>query len=85
MSVNTARMLNRMFSHPAWKLLLVAGLLAFIACFVIKGRKKRIPIVICILSVLLYLVTAGICGSANDLISRQAGQEPVRIEGSDTD
>ena len=41
MSVNTAITLNRIFSNPAWKLLIVAGLLAFIACFIIKGKKEQ--------------------------------------------
>ena len=49
MSVNTARTLNSIFSNPAWKLLLVAGFLALIACFFIKGKKKAIPIVGCVL------------------------------------
>ena len=79
MSVNTARMLNSIFSNPAWKLLLVMGLLAFIACFFIKGKKRAIPIVVCIVSLCLYLVTAGISGMANHLISQQAGQEPEKI------
>jgi hypothetical protein len=78
MSVNTARMLNRIFSNTAWKLLLVMGLLAFIACFFIKGKKRTIPIVVCILSLCLYLVTAVINGRANHLINQQAGQEPVK-------
>ena len=79
MSVNTARMLNSIFSNPAWKLLLVMGLLAFIACFFIKGKKRAIPIVVCIVSLCLYLVTAGISGRANHLISQQAGQESEKI------
>ena len=79
MSVNTARTLNRIFSNTAWKLLLIVGLLAFIACFIIKGKKRAIPVIICIVSVFLYIVTAGISGSANNLISQQAGQEPVKI------
>ena len=79
MSVNTARMLNSIFSNPAWKLLLVMGLLAFIACFFIKGKKRAIPIVVCIVSLCLYLVTAGISGMANHLISQQAGQESEKI------
>ena len=79
MSVNTARMLNSTFSNPAWKLLLVMGLLAFIACFFIKGKKRAIPIVVCIVSLCLYLVTAGISGRANHLISQQAGQESEKI------
>lgn len=83
MSVNTARTLNSIFSNPAWKLLIVAGLLAFIACFIIKGKKRAIPIVICVLSLCIYLVTAGISGSANHLISQQAGQEPVKISNMD--
>ena len=78
MSVNTARMLNSTFSNPAWKLLLVMGLLAFIACFFIKGKKRAIPIVVCIVALCLYLVTAGISGMANHLISQQAGQESER-------
>ncbi len=84
MSVNTARTLNRIFSNPAWKLLLVAGLLAFIACFIIKGKKRLIPIIICIVSVCLYFITAGISGSANHMISQQAGQEPVKIRDINT-
>ena len=83
MSVNTAITLNRIFSNPAWKLLLVAGLLAFIACFIIKGKKRAIPVIICIVSVFLYIVTAGISGSANNLISQQAGQEPVKKSDMD--
>ena len=79
MSVNTARMLNSTFSNPAWKLLLVMGLLAFIACFFIKGKKRAIPIVVCIVLLCLYLVTAGISGMANHLISQQAGQESEKI------
>ena len=79
MSVNTARMLNSTFSNPAWKLLLVMGLLAFIACFFIKGKKRAIPIVVCIVSLCIYLVTAGISGMANHLISQQAGQESEKI------
>ena len=72
-------MLNRVFSNTAWKLLLVMGLLAFIACFFTKGKKRAMPVVVCILSLCLYLVTAGISRSANHLISQQAGQEPVKI------
>ncbi len=79
MSVNTARMLNRIFSSPAWKLLLVAGALAFAACFIVKGRKKVIPIVLCIISVCLYIVTAAISGSAEDLIAHQGGTDPEKI------
>lgn len=84
MSVNTARMLNSIFSNPAWKLLLVMGLLAFIACFFIKGKKRAIPIVVCIVSLCLYLVTAGISGMANHLISQQAGQESEKISEMNT-
>ena len=84
MSVNTARMLNSIFSNPAWKLLLVMGLLAFIACFFIKGKKRAIPIVVCIVSLCLYLVTAGISGMANHLISQQAGQESEKISDMNT-
>ena len=84
MSINTARMLNRIFSNTAWKLLLVIGLAAFIACFFIKGKKRAIPIIVCILSLCLYLVTAVICGRANHLISQQAGQEPVKISDINT-
>ena len=80
MSVNTARMLNSIFSAPAWKLLLVVGLLALIACFIIKGKKRAVPVVICIVSVCLYIVTAGIRGYAGHLISGQAGQEPVKTD-----
>ena len=84
MSVNTARMLNSTFSNPAWKLLLVMGLLAFIACFFIKGKKRAIPIVVCIVSLCLYLVTAGISGMANHLISQQAGQESEKNSDMNT-
>ena len=83
MSVNTARMLNGIFSNPAWKLLLVVGLLALVISFIIKGKKRVIPIIVCIVALCLYLVAMGIRGSANDLIMRHAGQEPVKI--SDTD
>ena len=84
MSINTARMLNRIFSNTAWKLLLVIGLAAFIACFFIKGKKRAIPIIVCILSLCLYLVTAVICGRANHLISQQAGQESEKISDMNT-
>ena len=84
MGVNTARMLNSTFSNPAWKLLLVMGLLAFISCFFIKGKKRAIPIVVCIVSLCLYLVTAGISGMANHLISQQAGQESEKISDMNT-
>ena len=84
MSINTASMLNRIFSNTAWKLLLVIGLAAFIACFFIKGKKRAIPIIVCILSLCLYLVTAVICERANHLISQQAGQEPVKISDINT-
>ena len=84
MSVNTARMLNSTFSNPAWKLLLVMGLLAFIACFFIKGKKRAIPIVVCIVSLCLYLVTAGISGMGNHLISQQAGQESEKNSDMNT-
>ena len=84
MSINTARMLNRIFSNTAWKLLLVIGLAAFIAYFFIKGKKRAIPIIVCILSLCLYLVTAEICGRANHLINQQAGQEPVKISDINT-
>ena len=79
MSVNTARMLNRIFSNPAWKLLLVVGFLALLACFIIKGKKRVLPIIVCILSLCLYLVTAGMRERANDLIIRHAGTDPVKI------
>jgi hypothetical protein len=83
MSVNTAKTLNSIFSNTSWKLLLVIGLLAFIACFFIKGKKRAIPIVVCILSLCLYLVTAVISGTKNHLISQQAGQEPEKISDMD--
>ncbi len=44
-----------------------------------KGKKRAIPIIVCIVALCLYLVTAGIRGSANGLISRQAGTDPVKI------
>ena len=82
MSVNTARMLNIIFSSPAWKLLLVLGIPALIACFFIKGKKRTIPVIICIVSVCLYIVTAGLRGYADHLISQQAGQDPLKISDS---
>ncbi len=69
MSVNTARMLNRIFSSHAWKLLLAAGALALVACFIVKGWKKVIPVVLCIISVCLYIVTVAISGSADNLLA----------------
>ena len=83
MSVNSAITLYSIFSNPAWKLVIVAGFLAFIACFIIKGKKRAIPIVICVLSLCIYLVTAGISGSADHMISQQAGQEPIKISNMD--
>lgn len=80
MSVNTARMLNRIFSNPGWKLLLVAGVLALVACFIVKGRKKVIPVVLCIISVCLYIVTAAISGSADNRIAHQGGTDPEKIK-----
>ena len=79
MSVNTARMLNRIFSSHAWKLLLVAGALALVACFIVKGRKKVIPVVLCIISVCLYIVTVAISGSADNLLAHQGGTDPEKI------
>ena len=79
MSLNTLKILNNVFSNPTWKLLLVVGLLAFIACFIVKGKKKAIPIVICVASIGIYSVTAGIAGRADRMIGRMAGQDPVRI------
>jgi hypothetical protein len=84
MSVNTAKTLNSIFSNTSWKLLLVIGLLAFIACFFIKGKKRAIPIVVCILSLCLYLVTAVISGRTNHLISQEAGQELEKISDMNT-
>ena len=78
MSVNTARMLNGIFSSPAWKLLLVAGVLALAACFIVKGRKKVIPVVLCIISVCLYIVTVAISGSADNLLAHQGGTDPEK-------
>ena len=83
MNVSNARILNRIFSNPAWKLLLVIGLLSLIACFVIKGKKKAISAVVCIVSVSLYIITAGICGKANRLIIEQAGQDPIKVSDPD--
>lgn len=84
MSVNTARMLNRIFSNPAWKLLLIIAVLAFIGCFIFKGKKRRIPIIACIASVCLFLITGVISSSANNVIVHQAGTDPEKISG-DTD
>ena len=79
MSVNIARILYRICSGPAWKLLLIVAVLAFAVCFLIKGKKKRIPIVICVVSVLLYFASQGLSHGMNQLIMLQSGQEPVRI------
>ena len=81
MSVNTARMLNRIFSNPAWKLLLIIAVLAFIGCFIFKGKKRRIPVIACIASVCLFLVTGVISSSANNVIVHQAGTDPEKISG----
>ena len=80
MSVSTAKTLNRIFSSPAWMLLLVLGLLALIACFLIRGKKKAIPIITCVLSLCLFLITLGIEGSAGQVIRQQAGSDPVMIK-----
>lgn len=79
MSKNTATMLNRILSNPAWKLLLVMGILAFIACFFIKGKKRAIPIVISVLSLCLFIVSAVISRSAENLIMHQAGTDPEEV------
>lgn len=79
MSLNTLKILNNVFSNPTWKLLLVVGLLAFIACFVVKEKKKAIPIVICVASIGIYSVTAGIAGSADRMIGRMAGQDQIEF------
>ncbi len=44
-----------------------------------KGEEKAIPVIIGIVSVCLYIVTAGISGYADNLISRQVGPEPVKL------
>ncbi len=82
MSVNTARMLNRIFSSPAWKLLLIIAVLAFIGCFIFKGKKRRIPVIACIASVCLFLITGVISSSANNVIVHQAGTDPEKIGGN---
>ena len=79
MSENTATMLIRILSNPAWKLLLVMGMLAFIACFFIKGKKRAIPIVISVLSLCLFIVSAVISRSAENLIMHQAGTDPEEV------
>ena len=79
MSISTARIMNSIFSNPAWKLLLVIGLLSLIACFVTKGKKKAISVIVCVVSVCLYIITTVICGNVNRLIMDQAGQDPVKV------
>ena len=79
MSVNTAGTLNGIFSNPAWKLLLVPAVLALVACFIVKGRKKVVPVVLCIISVCLYIVTVAISGIAENLIAHQGGTDPEKI------
>lgn len=55
MSENTATMLIRILSNPAWKLLLVMGMLAFIAFFFYKGKEKSDPDRYqCIVTVFIY-------------------------------
>ena len=70
----------RKLRKPAWKLLLIIGLLDFITIFFVKGKKKIIPIIVFIVTTGLYLVTLGVKGTANQVISRQAGQEPMKIK-----
>ena len=79
MSISTARIMNSIFSNPAWKLLLVIGLLSLIVCFVTKGKKKAISVIVCVVSVCLYIITTVICGNVNRLIMDQAGQDPVKV------
>ena len=79
MSVNTAETLNGIFSNPAWKLLLFPAGLALVACFIVKGRKKVGPVVLCIISVCLYIVTVAISGIAENLIAHQGGTDPEKI------
>ena len=62
------------------ELLLVAGALALVACFIVKGRKKVIPVVLCIISLCLYIVTAAISGSADNRIAHQGGTDPEKIK-----
>ena len=83
MSVSTAKTLNSIFSSPAWMLLPVLGLLALIACFFIRGKKKVIPIITCVLSLCLFLLTLGIKGSAGQVICQQVVQDDYTKQWSD--
>ena len=85
MSVNSARIFIRIFSNPAWKFLRILGVIAFIACFIIKGKKRKIPVVVCSVSFCLYIVTVAVTGTANHLIEQQAGSEEEKISDADDD
>lgn len=79
MSVDQAKVLYGIFSHPAWMALLIAAVSAFVACIFVKGKKKTIPIVAGVVFLCLFLVTLGIRESANRLIGQQAGTVPTKI------
>lgn len=79
MSVDQAKVLYGIFSHPAWMVLLIAAVSAFVACIFVKGKKKTIPIVAGVVFLFLFLVTLGIRVSANRLIGQQAGTVPTKI------
>ena len=85
MGINEARMLYRIFSSPVWTVIFAIGVIALIAVFFVKGKKKAVPIVVAAVSIFAYLLSASIKSSANSLIVHQAGSAPAMIQDAVTD
>ena len=85
MGVNEARLLYRFFSGPVWPVIFAIGVIALIAAFFVKGKKKYLAIAVAAVSVFAYLISVSISSSANSVIIGQAGTDPVLISDAGTE
>lgn len=54
MDITTAYSINGLFASPCWLAFPVLAFISFVAIFIVKGRAKAIPIILTVVTVLIY-------------------------------
>ncbi|MBP5654070.1 MAG: hypothetical protein J6X33_01000 [Clostridiales bacterium] len=61
MDVETARLINHICGSPWWFIVAAIGIASFVCIFIVKGKRKAIPIVITVLCGVIFLAVNIIC------------------------
>lgn len=74
MDVETARLINHICGSPYWSLLAILGIISFVLIFIVKGKRKAIPIAITCVCGVVFATINILCMYTYTLIPEPAPQ-----------